>query len=156
MTANSKLAVATHILTILALTPETVDPKDRRVCSEVIAHSVNTNPVVVRRIVSELAKAGLVSTYLGKGGGLVLGRPPDTITLLDVHEAIGNDSLFAFKTHAPNPGCPTATRTVRALAPLFTSMEEGVRQQLATIHLDELIRDVEGFELYSSEAVIEA
>lgn len=45
---NSRLAVAIHILSIISV--------DEKASSEIIADSVNTNPVVVRRMISLLKK----------------------------------------------------------------------------------------------------
>ncbi|KFK82922.1 putative HTH-type transcriptional regulator ywnA [Bacillus atrophaeus] len=46
---NSRLAVAIHILSIISV--------DEKASSEIIADSVNTNPVVVRRMISLLKKS---------------------------------------------------------------------------------------------------
>lgn len=40
------------------------------------------------KIVSQLSTSGLVETYRGAGGGVVLARPPAQINLLDVIEAL--------------------------------------------------------------------
>lgn len=45
---NSRLAVAIHILSLISM--------DEKTSSEIIADSVNTNPVVVRRMISLLKK----------------------------------------------------------------------------------------------------
>jgi len=142
MAANTQVAVATHILTVLALVPVTHEHKDARVCSEAIAHSINTNPVVVRRIVTALVKDGLVVSYPGKGGGLVLGRPAEEITLLDVHEAVGDTAVFTCKTHTPNPVCPTGTKMVEVLEPLFLDIEHGVRARLTQITQADVIQQM--------------
>ena len=58
---SSKTSVAIHILTMLALKGECV------VTSELIAESVNTNPVVIRRLMGLLREAGLVDSRPGAG-----------------------------------------------------------------------------------------
>lgn len=73
MAANSRFAVATHLLVGLGYLPAHTplqDPKKGEwVNSAHLAESVNTHPVVVRRILGDLRKAGLVISQQGKNGG---------------------------------------------------------------------------------------
>ncbi|WP_428264167.1 RrF2 family transcriptional regulator [Haliangium sp.] len=94
MVANSKLAVALHVMTALAYSD------GRLLTSEQLADSIHTNPVVVRRIISELARAGLVESRRGKAGGARLARPASSITLFDIYRAIDGMGPFCL----PKPG----------------------------------------------------
>ena len=78
MAANSQFAIAVHVLTILARSG------DERVKSDYIARSVNTNPVVIRRLLSNLQEAGLVVSQVGAAGGTSLHKQPKDIYLSDV------------------------------------------------------------------------
>jgi len=62
MTISSRFSVAIHILSLLEIS------KDEICTSEYIAGSVNTNPVVIRRIMGMLSKAGLVEVRTGVAG----------------------------------------------------------------------------------------
>src|SRR5947209_16597533 len=79
---SSKLSVGIHMLTIFALKP------GEPLTSEFIACSVNTNPVVVRRLLGSLRTAGLVESRTGVGGGWSLRVDPERITLLDILRAV--------------------------------------------------------------------
>jgi DNA-binding IscR family transcriptional regulator len=68
--SNSRFAVATHVLTSLALAAE--DDPGARLTSDELAASINTSPVVVRRIIGRLQAAGLVVAQTGRGGGAAL------------------------------------------------------------------------------------
>ena len=60
-----------------------------------LAGSLGTNPSLVRKLLSPLAKAGLVRASFGRDGGIRLCRPADTITLRDVYSAVlGEKSLW--------------------------------------------------------------
>jgi Rrf2 family protein len=59
-------------------------PDCRRVPARVLGESLGIPQPFARRIVSELAAAGLVDTRRGTGGGVGLARDPATITLTDV------------------------------------------------------------------------
>ena len=73
MNTNQQFAVSCHILAILAAYPDTA------VTSETIAESVDTNPVVIRRIMSHLRQHGLVDSRSGASGGWRLVRPESSI-----------------------------------------------------------------------------
>ena len=82
MNTDTRLAVSAHILAMLAFAPP-----GGVYTSERVAQSVKTNPVVVRRLLGSLKKSGLVVIVRGKGGA-ALARPAETITLLDVFNAV--------------------------------------------------------------------
>ena len=69
MAANSKFAVAVHALAVIAHHDE------QRHTSRAIAGSISTNPVVIRRLLSQLAKAGIVESTHGAKGGFTLAKP---------------------------------------------------------------------------------
>jgi DNA-binding IscR family transcriptional regulator len=135
---NSRFAVATHILTLLYSMGN--DP----LTSEFIAGSVNTNPVVIRRLLSVLNKAGLTTGRLGAGGGATLARPATAITLLDVHRAVGAGEIFGRHPQGPNPACAVGRhiqasleQTTRAAA---RALEDALAQQTIAGLVDEVMR----------------
>ena len=70
---SSKLSVGIHMLTIFALKP------GESLTSEFIADSVNTNPVVIRRLLGSLRDAGIVESRTGVGGGWSLLVNPERV-----------------------------------------------------------------------------
>lgn len=122
----TRFAVAIHILLLLACRR-----RDGPATSQLIADSVNTNPVVVRRITGQLARAGLVRVRRGPGGA-ELTRPPETITLCDVWRA----------THAPDTGpilpihttsnadCPIGREVGGVLRDVFAGVELAMQAAL--------------------------
>lgn len=102
MRINTRLAVAIHILTLIELN----NLKDIPNTSENLALSVNTNPVVVRRMIAMLKKAKLVEVKAGVGGAF-LKRKPTEITWLDIYNAVkANEDFILFNKHEnPNQSC---------------------------------------------------
>lgn len=136
MAKNCRFAVAVHIAAVLALHP------DEPATSEWIAGSVNTNPVVIRRLLSALAKAGLVRSLRGSAGGSVLARRPDDITLLDIARAVEEDEAPALHNQPPNPACPVG-RTIQPVLVRVLDRAEAAREAvLATTLLSEVVAQI--------------
>ncbi|MGX1902416.1 Rrf2 family transcriptional regulator [Thermolongibacillus altinsuensis] len=137
MKISSRFAVAVHILALLAL------EKNVLCTSEWIARSVNTNPVVVRRVIGMLKKAGLVEVRPGTGGAF-LAKDIEDITLLDVYqavEAVGEGGLFQFHDH-PNPHCPVGANIQSVLEVFLLRAQTAMEQVLGEIRLKELVTNL--------------
>ncbi|HYW12405.1 MAG TPA: Rrf2 family transcriptional regulator [Longimicrobium sp.] len=131
-TISSRVAVAVHVLAYLAWR------RDEPVTSERIASSVNTNPVVVRRIVGALRNAGLVSVQPGVGGGAQLAREPDHISMLDVYRAVEEkEELFA--VHAdPCRNCDIGSNIRAVLQGVFCTAHQAMQGVLAQVTIADI------------------
>jgi DNA-binding IscR family transcriptional regulator len=74
--------------------------------SEELAVMLNTNPVLVRRMMGGLRAAGYVNSTSGRNGGWVLAVNPEDITVLDVYQALEEPVIFAIGANVDHPGCP--------------------------------------------------
>lgn len=139
MSTNSRFTVAVHVLAGLAL----FEKNGASMTSEQAAQSVNTNPVVVRRIMGDLRKAGLVASQPGTHGGWHFVRPPHTITLRDVYLAVADESLFAMHHRQPNSACPIGRGIQGVLTRYFERAEaallDELRQTTVAQVLDEIL-----------------
>ena len=108
--------------------------------SDYIAGSVNTNPVVVRRILALLARAGLVVTQEGAGGGVRLAKSAEDIDLRAVYAAVESDALFALHPQPPNPACPVGNTIQAALEPTLDAAEGAVLKSLAGTTVADVVR----------------
>jgi Rrf2 family protein len=125
MSISSRFAVGVHILTLLA------QSQGKPVTSDWIAGSANTNPAVVRKLLGMLAKAGLTTSQLGMGGGALLARAAEDITLLDVYRAVDEGALFALHNEQPNPACPVGRNIQTALVGTMTRAQRALEDELA-------------------------
>lgn len=138
MSANSRLTVATHILTWMALVArKSSDP----VTSDRIAASVNTNPVVIRRTLGLLAKAGLVESYRGINAGWRLTKPADAISLLDVFKALEEGSHFGLHAAQPNQACPIGRGVGSTLKCIYDAIDEDVQKTLGATTIEAVLED---------------
>jgi Rrf2 family protein len=98
--------------------------------SDIAAESVNTNPVVVRRIMGSLRNAGLVSSQPGPNGGWFLERSPETITLRDVFRAVQEEQIFSMHRSKPNSHCLIGGYIQEALQVYFREAEAALEERL--------------------------
>lgn len=134
MKISSPFTVAVHILSLVAM-------ESNKLCtSEWIAESVNTNPVVIRRIIGKLSKAELVSVRRGVGG-TTLQKPLHAITLLDIYKAVEvveEGELFQMHEE-PNPNCPIGANIETVLELILLRAQEAMESVLQEITMEELV-----------------
>ena len=140
MRPSSRLTVAVHVLTLLAHGAGGDGPGP--VTSGFIAGSVNTNPVVVRRLLALLRRAGLVRSHGGPGGGWELLRPAGRITLRDVYRAVEGEELFPLHASTPNPRCPVGRTIQSALVGHYREARLAVERDLSRTTIAALVEEV--------------
>lgn len=137
MSISSRFAVAIHILSLISINRGGVNT------SEYIAASVNTNPVVIRRIMGMLKNAGLVNVHSGIAGA-ELARNLSDITLLDVYKAVNvvqDKELFSVHDN-PNPSCPVGRNIQDTVLPLFTTAQLALEKALGSVTIEDVVNDI--------------
>ncbi len=134
MLSSSRFVVAVHVMSLLAHYG-----KKGPVCSSVIAASVDTNPVVIRRLMSQLEKSSLVGSTSGRAGGFVLGRPAHEITLSEIYQAVEDEQVFRTHRSIDNPHCDAAKQIFQALMPKLCEASRAMTTSLAKTKLSEVV-----------------
>jgi DNA-binding IscR family transcriptional regulator len=128
--------MAVHVLTLLAY-------KDGdRVTSALLAGSINTNPVIVRRLLLALQRAKLVDTCKGAGAGSRLNCSPRRIDLAQVYRAVEACEPFATPSRKPNEDCPVGQCMREELEKIFTSAQTALERDLQKTTLADVIEVV--------------
>ncbi|MFO1122383.1 MAG: Rrf2 family transcriptional regulator [Hyphomicrobiales bacterium] len=126
MLSSSRFIVAIHALSVLARFSG-----KGPVCSALVAESVHTNPVVIRRLMGELEKAKLVRSVAGRSGGFELDRQAEQITLADVYFAVEDENVFRMHKADPNSSCPVAAQLGKILNGPLRAAECALHTSLA-------------------------
>ncbi|QEI08949.1 Rrf2 family transcriptional regulator [Pigmentiphaga aceris] len=129
---NVQFAVASHVMAALGA------HKGEPVRSAELASSVNAEPSFVRRVVSKLAKAGLVTTHRGKNGACALARPAAEITLLDIYRASEAPEACCVHDYAATD-CVVSQNFKGCLNKVLQEAQEGFEQALAKQSLSGLV-----------------
>ena len=134
MNSNQQFSVSCHILAVLAVYPDAI------VTSETIALSVDTNPVVIRRIMSHLRQYGLVESRSGANGGWRLTRPASALSLREVYQAVSHESVLSMHQH-PNPECMIGGHIQDALGGVFKEAQVALEQVLENFTVADVLAE---------------
>ncbi|WP_034302698.1 Rrf2 family transcriptional regulator [Herbaspirillum sp. RV1423] len=134
MRRDSRLSGVLHILLHLA---EHQSP----MTSELLAKAMDTNPVVVRRIMAGLREQGYVQSEKGHGGGWTLVCDLSTVTLRDIYIALGSPSLLAMESRSETPDCLVEQAVNAALNKTFEEAEALLISRLGEVTLAMLSAD---------------
>jgi Rrf2 family protein len=133
MAGNTRLATAIHVAGMLSFADKVP------LTSENIAQSVNTNAVVIRRIIGLLTKAELVKVKMGVGGGACLAKSPETITLAEIYLALDENSVFEVPQLEETHQCVLGKVVRPVLSEVLHEVELNLLESLRKITLSEVI-----------------
>lgn len=140
MAANLRFSTGIEVLALMAAEPE----KYRT--SQALAKVLATNPVVVRRLLAKLGKAGLVTTSKGPSGGSKLAHGPKQITLRDVYRALGSAELLhqpaqsASSEAAEGQGIEPTHDLRRAIHGVFRKAQKSLEAELESVTLNQVMK----------------
>lgn len=124
--------MAVHIMTALAYLGE-------KTSSELLSHTVNTNPVVIRRLLGDLTRSGLITADRGKHGGFRLARDAADISLLDIYRAVMDEQpLVSLHDNPKNTRCAVSCRVRPVLSGYLSRAQQAFEQSLAEVRLTEI------------------
>lgn len=129
---DTKFSVALHILMFISET-------DKIASSEVLATSVNTNSSHIRKIISNLKNANLITSQQGKSG-FTLAKDKKEIFLSDVYLAIHPEKNMLNIHGEPNMACPVGKNVKNVLEPIFENAQSAFLKELEKETLDDLVK----------------
>lgn len=138
MQISSRFTIAIHIFACM----ETFG-KDYKITSDFLASSINVNPVIIRKLLSQLKSAGLIEVARGTGGAAPV-RPIDEITFYDVYLAVdllGEGELFHFHEN-PNPDCPVGQNIHMALDDKLLRIQEAMENEMKKYTIADVVSDI--------------
>ncbi len=138
MQISSRFTLAVHLLTCV----DTFQ-NDYKVTSDFIASSTNVNPVIIRKLLSQLKAAGLIEVARGTGGTKIA-KPLSEITFLDIYravECVESDSLFHFHPN-PSPECPVGKNIHNVLDDKLMRVQNAMERELAAITMEDVKTDL--------------
>lgn len=139
MQISSRFTIAVHIFACIAAFEE-----EFKITSDFLAASVNVNPVIIRKLLSQLKSAGLITVKRGTGG-TTIAKELDEISFLDIYhavECVENGELFHFHEN-PNQKCPVGRNIHNVLDDKLEQVQNALENELKNITLNDVIRDTQ-------------
>lgn len=138
MQISSRFTIAIHMFTCME-----VFKNDYKITSDFLAGSIHVNPVIIRKILSQLKGAGLIEVKRGPGGAAIA-KPLDEITFLDIYQAvecIEENTLFHFHEN-PNPACPVGKNIHNVLDDKLNRIQNVMEAEMKSITVADVIEDL--------------
>lgn len=139
MQISSRFTLAVHILICIDTFKD-----EYKVTSDFLAGSTNINPVMVRRLLGQLKKAGMIDVMRGTGGAVIT-KPLNEISFLDIYKAVecvDNGELFHFHEN-PNQNCPVGRNIHNILDEKLMRVQMALERELASITLEDVKKDTD-------------
>jgi Rrf2 family protein len=130
---NNQFSVGVHIMTALG------DHHGEQVTSAHLAASVQAHESQVRRVLSKLAKAGLVVTARGRDGFSSLSRLASKISLLEIYQAVEAPPVFSIHEYPKEKTCRTSSTHKEAMAKLLEDTQRAFEAGLGQRTLSEMV-----------------
>lgn len=135
MKRDSRLSIVLHGLLHM-------QAQGKPMTSAELALCMDTNPVVVRRTMAGLRDNGFVHSEKGHGGGWVIARPLAEISLLDIHESLGEPDVIGFSNKDEMSGCLIEQAVNRELDATMEEMRAVFNARMRTITLADIWESV--------------
>ena len=139
MQISSRFTIALHIFACVEVFKD-----EYRITSDFLAGSINTNPVIIRKILTKLKNAGLITVARGTGG-IEVTKPLKEITFYDVYVAIEpleNNELFNFHKN-PNPKCPVGKNIHKLLDSKLETIQKTMEDEMKKYTLEGLKNEIQ-------------
>ncbi|MDO4941546.1 MAG: Rrf2 family transcriptional regulator [Lachnospiraceae bacterium] len=141
MQISSRFTIAIHMLACMDTFKD-----EYKITSNFLASSINVNPVIIRKLLSQLKDAGLIEVKRGPGGATIA-KPLNEITFLDVYRAVEcleENTLFHFHEN-PNPECPVGRNIHCILDDKLIRVQNAMERELESITLHDMKQDLEKY-----------
>ena len=137
MQISSRFTIAIHVLVCIETFKD-----EYKITSDFLASSVNVNSVVIRRLLQQLKRAGIISVARGSGGAKIE-KPLDKITLLDIYhavECVEEGQLFHFHEN-PNLACPVGRSIHTMLDTKLEEIQKAMEDKMQSISLQDILEE---------------
>lgn len=137
MQISSRFTIALHMFACME-----VFKGEHKITSDFLASSINVNPVIIRKLLSQLKDAGLIEVKRGTGGASIT-KPLEEITFLNVYHAVDcieENVLFHFHEN-PNPNCPVGKNIHNVLDAKLIQVQSAMEHELESVTLADVMED---------------
>lgn len=136
MKYSYKLSDAIHILAYVDIIP------DDNISSNDIAESIEANASVVRKLMANLKKAGLLESRVGAANPK-LAKPANEITLLDVFRAVETNHDLLHVDPRTNMDCPVGANIQQTLNEAYKKIQKAAEDEMSNLTIQDMIDNIQ-------------
>lgn len=136
MKYSYKLSDAIHILAYVDIMPDGND-----ISSNDIALSIEANASVVRKLMANLKKAGLLESQVGAAKPK-LARPASEITLLDVFKAVEINHELLHVDPRTNMDCPVGANIQQTLNDAYERVQKAAEEEMSKLTIQDMVDNI--------------
>ncbi len=107
-----------------------------------ISEQLNIPPSSAGSILRRLNRSGIIETREGAAGGVRLMNTPESITLLDLFNAIEQERPLFQTNFRTNVSGSKPTRAQSAISDVLSDAENAMKDQLATVTVRDLMKEI--------------
>jgi Rrf2 family protein len=134
---NEQFSSALYILMVLAR------GQNKKLSSREMASGLKTNPVVVRRLMAQLAESGLIESRKGRDGGVWLAQDPNKVTLADIYKAVSSREMISDFDRPKTKSCPVSCSMKKIVHSISSQVEKDLHKSLSQFRLSDLMKGIE-------------
>lgn len=137
MQISSRFSLAVHILLCVEKFSSEI-----KVTSDFLAGSANVNPVIIRKLMSQLQDSGLIAVTRGPGG-IKLTKDVHDISLFDIYKSVDSVESQMFHFHPnPNVKCPVGNKIHDTLTIHLDKAQKAMETYLMSVYLSDLVNEI--------------
>lgn len=110
----------------------------KRIEAKAISSHENVPPRFLLKLLRKLAAAGIIESYKGYGGGYAITKPPETVSILDVLEAVEGPVVIN-KCLADESACNAGRAKTCQMHRALNSVQQKLIDELASINFGKLL-----------------
>lgn len=116
--------------------------QDRPLTSEELGECHNTNPVIIRKVLGELKKSGIVASEKGHGGGWVIVKNPKEISFQEIFEALDESLLPPAMKLEKDEHCLIMKSVAGVMDEVLIDAEALLKKKLKKIKLENILNEI--------------
>ncbi|MFN7169165.1 MAG: Rrf2 family transcriptional regulator [Pannonibacter sp.] len=131
---DQRFSVAVHAMCVLTFrSPELSN-------AVFLGENISVNPLIVKRIIGSMVKAGLAEAVLGARGGYRLARAADQVSLWDIYYAVQGSGPFRKRHGMPESNCDEGRAIDRVVYDLYTDLDLVVEARMKQVTLAHILQ----------------
>lgn len=135
MKYSVKLSDAIHILSYIVIN------EDKNLSSTSIAESINTNPALVRKMMSSLKKSGIICSSIGRAKPS-LAKSPSEISFYDIYQSVENNTDLFHVDNDTAKDCVVGNNIQTILSKKYDELQKIIDDEMKKFTLSDIIEDI--------------